>query len=103
MNERYTLYAEKPDIRTQETKMVDEITKVWVPDTRWIHFANPRSCRRVLGNPRRICRQEAHFALLRGNSYWVYCPEHMYGDRINGDVVETQVAVDSPAAKRGYA
>ena len=31
-----------------------------------------------------------------------YCPDHLYGHRIEGDVVVIDVAVGSPAAELGY-
>lgn len=76
--------------------------RVWVEDRRWRKLTYPKNCRRILGSPRRMCQNEAHYELLRSNGYWAYCEEHMYGQRIRDDIVEMPVHPDSPSAKQGY-
>lgn len=75
--------------------------RVWVEDRRWHKLEKPRRCRHM-GRYHIVCINMASFALMRSNGLWAYCEDHMYGGRINGEIVETQVHRDSPAAKRGY-
>lgn len=71
---------------------------IWIKDTHW-ELLPPeirRKCRM------KGCLNHAVAALRRSNGWWNYCPEHLYGRRINNGVVEIQVSADSPAARRGY-
>jgi hypothetical protein len=65
---------------------------VWVPDTHWTtdpKIVDGRLCRRQ-GTFNRYqqkvtCENEAVAALRRGNGWWTYCENHLYGRRIAAD------------------
>ena len=80
--------------------MSEHIGRVWVEDrsmkaTDW----------RVCSHPG--CRNQCVAVLYRKTSSGrtrrqFCCAEHVYGRRVIDGVVQTNVAADSPAAKRGY-
>lgn len=90
--------------------MIDQGERVWVEDRGF----------RVLGPDehhactRRGCHAPAVAVMYRtAHNYrrsppraygrrWFCCPEHLYGGRIEGGRVLCEVAVGSPAARRGY-
>jgi hypothetical protein len=75
---------------------------VWVKDTEWKKLDYPMRCRRMLGNPRKVCCKETLYALRRSNGYWAYCSDHMYGRRIRDGIVEIQAHPNTKAAKQGW-
>ena len=75
--------------------------RVWVEDKRWQKLVKPMRCRHM-GEHHVVCSNMASYAFPRTNGLWAYCEEHMYGDRIRDNIVESPVHPDSPAAKRGY-
>ena len=85
--------------------MVNKADRVWVRDTAWELLDKDsikRRCQMLNGNPRQHCPKTGVATLLRSNGRWVYCSVHMYGRRIANGQVQIEVAVDSPAALRGY-
>jgi len=69
--------------------------RVWVRDAAWrvIPEGVSKRCRR------KWCPNPAVAELLRGNGWWAYCCEHLYGRRVESGVVMVSVHPDSPAAR----
>ncbi len=76
--------------------------RIWVRDRDWILLGSDTKakCRRILGQPRRMCPNTAIAQLRRSNGWWAYCVDHLYGGKIVGGHIEVSVAADSPAALR---
>ncbi|MHB1784175.1 MAG: hypothetical protein ACYCTE_16090, partial [Acidimicrobiales bacterium] len=87
----------------------DDVTFIAVVDRAWRVVARAIGTRcsfpRCTGMAVAICRRRVRapgdVRGVFGRDYW-YCPDHLYGHRIEGDVVVIDVAAGSPAAARGY-
>jgi hypothetical protein len=79
---------------------------VWVPDTSWRLVSDKRCRMRGCGADAVAELNRRRYNLNRHclvDSWWAYCPDHLYGRRIVDGVVQIDVDADSPAAQRGYA
>ncbi len=86
-----------------------DVTTVAVLDRSWRRIVRPGVARcsfpRCTGVAvaifRRRVRAPGGVRGVFGRDYY-YCPDHLYGRRIESGVVVVDVAVGSPAAERGY-
>lgn len=87
---------------------------VWVHNRNWrvIDPSSTRLCRMLLGPKHKRCPAKAVAELNRGrsnahkhsrtDSWWPYCSAHMFGQKIEGGLVLSQVHPDSVSAKQGF-
>ena len=95
-----------PEERSDER---GDVASVAVPDRAWRLLAHtgtvrcsfPRCTGVAVAVFRRRVRAPGGVRGVFGRDYY-YCPDHLYGRRIESDVVVVDVAVGSPAAERGY-
>ncbi|KKL41712.1 hypothetical protein LCGC14_2367560 [marine sediment metagenome] len=73
--------------------------RVWIADPDWVLLqeGSTAKCRYTISF-RRICKVSGVAQLKRGNQWWAYCGEHLYGRRIRDGRVEVSVAKGSPMA-----
>ena len=66
---------------------------VWVADPDWVLLqeGSTAKCRYTIAKYR-ICRAPGVAQLQRGDQWWAYCGEHLYGRRIRNGHVEVSVA-----------
>lgn len=75
---------------------------VWVEDRNWTTVVRPGvvtcSFPRCEGKAVAILRRRTR----RGTRAYYYCPDHLYGRKVDGDRVMQQVHAASTSAERGF-